>query len=647
MTLGPGLPDAESVMGKPFWLNLDPEPVYAVLHTPVAGRRSRVAVLILPTFGWENDCSYRARRDWAAAFAAAGATAVRFDFPGTEDSVGSPLRPGRFQTWVGATVEVVRWVRRESGCDRLVLVGVGFGGIVGYESVVAGAPVDELVLWAVRASGRAYIREQRTFAAVATGVQSDKADAERPDGMIGLAGHRVSPETIAAISAVDLTASVLPSRLQRVLLIGRDASGVDARLRDHIKESGAELSVIDVDDYRLLVMNADMGETPIATIEQSVAWCVDDAGRQGEEPTLPVQSAQQFDPSGARQQACTADAVTEVEFEFEGIQIRERLLEVESRTGRLFAVLAEPVGRTRHPFCLTSVNTARLRHTGPSRMMVELTRRAAAAGVAAVRLDLPGLGDSDGDTPRVYERYEHDNMEAVAALRALYDRLETSAVADRFVPAGLCLGGYVAAVTTAVDRRSIGMVGLNPQLAWGAPDRHLQRRLASKLAVVGAPGADVSLRHIPGVLRPLTALVTRLTKLAEDALEPRLMSSNWARRVYWFSSTRNACRLLRRLGQSGARVLLVSAVSETIAREIAAGGLAEKVLEGLPNVVFAPIDTRSHLFEPLWSQDELFGLIGSYLDDVRAATVQIVQKEDHKMRAFDRAGIRQVRGEEL
>jgi len=66
------------------------------------------------------------------------------------------------------------------------------------------------------------------------------------------------------------------------------------------------------------------------------------------------------------------------------------------------------------------------------------TRRS--RGIAAVRLDLPGLGDSEGTTPKIYERYDRDNADAVAALAATYDQLEASNVASRFVSSGSALG---------------------------------------------------------------------------------------------------------------------------------------------------------------------------------------------------------------
>src|SRR2546426_4613860 len=59
------------------------EPVFCVLHPPSPECPRRSPVLICPPFGWEETCSYRARRDWAEHLAAAGHTALRIDLPGS------------------------------------------------------------------------------------------------------------------------------------------------------------------------------------------------------------------------------------------------------------------------------------------------------------------------------------------------------------------------------------------------------------------------------------------------------------------------------------------------------------------------------------------------------------------------------------
>lgn len=600
------------VTGSPFWLNIDPEPVYAVLHGPSAGVRSRSAALILPTFGWENECSYLARREWATVFAQAGVSTLRFDFPGTDDSVGSPLRPGRWRSWVDATSAAARWLRHTSGCERLVVVGVGLGAMVAYQAASEGALVDDLILWAVRASGRAYVREQQAFGVVATGAQPDERDANRPDGAIGLAGHRMSEATAAAVSAVDLTSSLLPqAKMRRVLLIGRDGSGVDKRFQDHLEQSGVDLTVVDVNDYRLLVMVPDMRQSPTATIESSVGWFVDGLARANG----PVQ------PSIA-DASTIPTAVNEIEFEQDGVRIRERLIQVQFNTHLLFAILSEPIGEVRAPFCLVSINSAWLRRTGPSRLMVDLTRRAATIGVAAARLDLPGLGDSQGSAPVVYERDEKHNVEAVAALSALYDVLQRSGVANQFIPAGFCLGGYVVAASAIADSRVVGVVGINPQLSWSARQRRQQRRWAKELAVIGATSIGSKDGHHLGLLRPLVERTRILRKRAEKTVGPWLMRSDMFLRMYWLSYVRNICRVLRNLGARGVAVLLVSSSNERLMRDVASGGPTGRVLARWPNLKIAPVAADSHMLHPLWSQDETLSIILAHLRQMHEDTAR-------------------------
>ena len=66
-------------------LGSEPDPVLAFLHVPQGDPRA-VAVLLCPPFGWEEDCSYRARRRWAQVLADAGYATARLYLPGSGDS---------------------------------------------------------------------------------------------------------------------------------------------------------------------------------------------------------------------------------------------------------------------------------------------------------------------------------------------------------------------------------------------------------------------------------------------------------------------------------------------------------------------------------------------------------------------------------
>ena len=49
----------------------------------------------------------------------------------------------------------MRWLRAASRSSRVAVIGIGLGGLLAIEATRSGAPIDDLVLWAVPAGGRA------------------------------------------------------------------------------------------------------------------------------------------------------------------------------------------------------------------------------------------------------------------------------------------------------------------------------------------------------------------------------------------------------------------------------------------------------------------------------------------------------------
>ncbi len=89
---------------------------------------------------------------------------------------------------------------------------------------------------------------------------------------------------------------------------------------------------------------------------------------------------------------------------------------------------------------------------GPHRMFVNTARRLAAEGIASLRFDLRGRGDSEGDAART----DLDGM--IEDLLAATRFLRTEAGIERVYPLGLCSGGNVALGAASLDKSLPGLI---------------------------------------------------------------------------------------------------------------------------------------------------------------------------------------------
>jgi alpha-beta hydrolase superfamily lysophospholipase len=103
------------------------------------------------------------------------------------------------------------------------------------------------------------------------------------------------------------------------------------------------------------------------------------------------------------------------------------------------------------------LNAGIIHRVGPNRLHVELARALAASGLAAVRLDLSGIGDSE---PRTDALNPFDG--ALADIREALDTLEGSLKASRFIVLGLCSGANQAVASAATDERIVAVGLIDP-----------------------------------------------------------------------------------------------------------------------------------------------------------------------------------------
>ena len=119
----------------------------------------------------------------------------------------------------------------------------------------------------------------------------------------------------------------------------------------------------------------------------------------------------------------------------------------------LTGVLSAPeVIDTQRPVVLI-LNAGITHRCGPFRLHVDIARRLAQQGFAAMRMDLSGLGDSRARTD-VGENQDRAVLDAKDAM----DFVESQTTVDKFIMLGLCSGAYNAHQISVGDSRIVGGV---------------------------------------------------------------------------------------------------------------------------------------------------------------------------------------------
>jgi pimeloyl-ACP methyl ester carboxylesterase len=568
-----------------------PDGVLALLDRPTDGSRHATAMMIVPPFGWEEMCSYRGRRTWAQRLAHAGYPTARIDLPGTGDSAGSPREPGRFESWCAAVGTTAAWLRDGVGAERVVAIGIGLGGALICRAVSDGAAIDDLVLWSVPARGRPLLREMRAYAAmIASRYPEDEQNGPgAPDDAIMLVGYLMSADTSAAIGKIDLTALSIPdAEERRVLLLGRDRAAPDQKLREHFESSGASVTVAEGTGHDMLMAHPQETRPPLKVIETTLGWL----GGEQEPSTLPVSAA-------------SPAATSELSLSFDGSELRETPLWFEHEGQRLFGILTEPAEGSSADVTVVLLNGGGLRRTGPNRSSVEMARRWAARGIPCVRVDYPGIGDSDGEDPELTENrflYAPGRLQETIAV---LDQLAARGLPDRFVLGGLCAAAYWGVHTALADPRVVGVLAIN---LWGffwSPELVAER---DRRATGQALRSGLIERVRSGRLN------AQLVRRAVRSLRPRRGRHGSIERA----QTPEVDRVLDQLRDQGTQVLLLLGEGEPLYEQFE----REKRLERLdrwPNVTLDRISTRDHTFRALWLQRDVADSLDRAIERVLSA----------------------------
>jgi pimeloyl-ACP methyl ester carboxylesterase len=133
-----------------------------------------------------------------------------------------------------------------------------------------------------------------------------------------------------------------------------------------------------------------------------------------------------------------------------------RPVEVATNGKRLFGILQEPAGKG-STAGIVFLNAGPQNRVGPQRIYLQAARRFCEAGLTCLRIDLPGVGESEGPFPE-------NNLDChdPANVRGAVDHLRERGVGS-VVLLGLCVGARVAV------RAALADPGVDAVVCWSAP----------------------------------------------------------------------------------------------------------------------------------------------------------------------------------
>ncbi len=407
---------------------------FAYFH-PAAGD---VGVVFCASWGYEALCAHRSGVDFAAMLAGAGYPTLRFDYPGVANSAAD-LDARRLDDWIDAVAQAAALLKRIGGVREIALAGFGFGCLVAAEAVARGLAARGVVLLAPPLTGRRFLRETQALAAMVAAPDDGGDQVAARD--IAIAGFVMPAAFADQARALDLARLKLPAG---AFCIVADKPEIDTSdLVARLAAAGADVRDCPLEGYAGIMAGPTMAATPRGAFQNALGMLRDACPtRAAAEPTPPeAQAAASVDGDGF-------------------VEIAARFGEGE----RLFGVLCRPPAAVDGAPVVIMISVGRNSHIGWRRMSVENARALARAGVASLRFDLGGVGDS-APRPGQPEQTLYTDWPALDVSEAI------DFVAARgfgpIVLVGVCSGAYVGLQTAVNDGRVAGLLAANVyRLVW-------------------------------------------------------------------------------------------------------------------------------------------------------------------------------------
>ncbi|MDR3664325.1 MAG: alpha/beta hydrolase [Mycobacterium sp.] len=355
--------------------------------------------------------TYRGLKLLAQQLCERGFVVLRFDYRGTGDSageLGSDSALSDYQDSIRTAVEYLQ----ASGVACVGLVGLRMGALLAAITADSIAGVSALVLWDPVVGGRRYLREQRALYKMTVG--EDIIDVGRES----ILGTTFSPDFAQQLKALRLPESVEVAA--PILVLARPERADDPEIRALAETSDCELVMVSAQPEYVEPVTFVV-EIPVRTLTMIADWLHGRMTLEGH-PVAPV----------IRRRAEVARLA-------DGRAVVETLDEL--GPNRLFSIRTAPADVPSDTPTLLIHNTASEHRVGSGRVWTDTAREFAGRGLAAVRYDRRGTGDTGwatADFAMVYSaESEVDVQDAMAA---------TEVPPERLMMTGICSGAWNSAV---------------------------------------------------------------------------------------------------------------------------------------------------------------------------------------------------------
>lgn len=533
-------------------------------------------VVLVGAHGFEELTTRRSWRLLGEMLSRAGLPVLRFDLPGTGDSLGDENEPGMADQWPGSVVAAADWMRSEVGVEDIVVVGLRFGALLALLSAADIAGLCGLGVLAPVASGRRYVRETATFASLAAAHQpTSRTDPEAKT--IDVGGFRIESALATAMTAFDLAQAKPPRGLPVLLMAQRSAAMKD--LGQWLLSGDCAVTRAEFAGYNDMICDALASKAPVADFDSVVAW-VQSLG--------PLQARPD---NGTRAQPLKTPIATEAAVTF-------------GMGSRLAGVFTTPDRPALHVVPVVFCNSGMNHHIGWGRSTVRYARALAEQGVPSLRFDAIGIGDSaeaeiaGEDLPLYNDSFDQSLVQAIDWLEACGHPAVTVV--------GFCSGAYGAFHVARRDRRIVKAAIVNLQCfrwtpAIGYELNHwtaMQRMQAGadRSRVEDPAGAEVAGSRLVRARMRAKWIALRVAKrIARSRAWTRIFHRN-NDVISWFEA----------MSARGAEIRMIYSRGDTgfLELERHTGDGAEGIAR-LPGVSIEFIDATDHNLTPRHAQDDM------------------------------------------